>query len=97
MLLIDLAGDHHGRCALSRVENRQRREAMRRRTVRIVLDLAVEVTGGGLRLHAESQDVSPFGMFLRTDVPLEVGAHALTSREPVSAQVREVGDHVGEG
>lgn len=46
---------------------------MRRRAVRIVLSLAVEVTIDGRTIHARSQDLTPFGLFVRMD-PLPLGA-----------------------
>jgi DNA-binding response OmpR family regulator len=46
---------------------------MKRRAARIVLNLTVEVTAGGRTVRLVSQDVTPFGMFLRTGAPLPVG------------------------
>lgn len=49
-------------------------DLMRRRTARIVLSLTVELTVGSRTLRVVSQDVTPFGMFLRLGEPLPVGA-----------------------
>ena len=38
---------------------------MRRRVARIVLNLTVELSAGGRVIRAVSQDVTPFGMFIR--------------------------------
>jgi CheY-like chemotaxis protein len=46
---------------------------MRRRVARIILNLTVELTAGGQTVRAVSQDVTPFGMFVRMAVPLPVG------------------------
>ncbi|MBP8806952.1 MAG: response regulator [Kofleriaceae bacterium] len=47
---------------------------MRRRAARIVISLDVVVHHDGAVLHAASQDLTPFGLFLRLDPPLPVGA-----------------------
>ncbi len=46
---------------------------MRRRAVRIVLSLPVDIIIDGRTVHARSQDLTPFGLFVRMD-PLPVGA-----------------------
>ena len=46
---------------------------MRRRNSRVVMNLPVEMIIGGRSLMAISQDVSPWGMFVRLDPPLGVG------------------------
>ncbi len=46
---------------------------MRRRVARIVMNLTVELTGGGRTMRAVSQDVTPTGMFVRMNPPLPVG------------------------
>lgn len=46
---------------------------MRRRTDRVVMNLPVEVITNGKRMRAISQDISPFGMFVRMTPPLAVG------------------------
>ncbi len=46
---------------------------MRRRVARIILNLTVELTAGGRLMRAVSQDVTPFGMFVRMQTPLPVG------------------------
>ena len=38
---------------------------MQRRVARIVLNLTVELTASGQTIRAVSQDVTPFGMFIR--------------------------------
>ena len=46
---------------------------MRRRNDRVAMNLPVELITDGKRLRAVSQDVSPFGMFVRLSSPLPVG------------------------
>lgn len=46
---------------------------MRRRVARIILNLTVELTAGGQTIRAVSQDVTPFGMFIRLSTPLPIG------------------------
>jgi len=46
---------------------------MRRRVARIVMNLTVELTAGDRTVRAVSQDVTPFGMFVRMNPPLQVG------------------------
>jgi DNA-binding response OmpR family regulator len=46
---------------------------MRRRTARIVLSLTVELTVSGRTMHVVSQDITPFGMFIRMAEPLPDG------------------------
>lgn len=46
---------------------------MQRRVARIVLNLTVELTASGQTIRAVSQDVTPFGMFIRLGTPLPVG------------------------
>ena len=46
---------------------------MNRRTARIVLNLDVELAFGERTVFAVSQDVTPFGMFIRLDEPLPLG------------------------
>lgn len=46
---------------------------MNRRTARIVLNLDVELTLGARTIYAVSQDVTPFGMFIRMEEPLPLG------------------------
>ncbi len=60
---------------------------MRRRAARIVLNLTVEVTVGGRVTHAVSQDVTPFGMFLRMDTPLPVGTPVALAIAPDGRRV----------
>lgn len=47
---------------------------MRRRVARIVVNLTVELTASGQTIRAVSQDVTPFGMFIRLSTPLPVGS-----------------------
>jgi DNA-binding response OmpR family regulator len=47
---------------------------MRRRVARIIVNLTVELTAGGQTIRAVSQDVTPFGMFIRMATPLPVGS-----------------------
>jgi DNA-binding response OmpR family regulator len=49
-------------------------DQMRRRTARIVLSLTVELTVGSRTIRVVSQDLTPFGMFLRLAEPLPIGA-----------------------
>ena len=46
---------------------------MRRRNDRVAMNLPVELITDGKRLRAVSQDISPFGMFVRLSSPLPVG------------------------
>ncbi|TMQ16033.1 MAG: response regulator [Deltaproteobacteria bacterium] len=46
---------------------------VRRRNDRVAMNLPVELITDGKRLRAVSQDVSPFGMFVRLSSPLPVG------------------------
>jgi DNA-binding response OmpR family regulator len=46
---------------------------VRRRNDRVVMHLPVEVIAGGKKLRAVSQDISPFGMFVRLSPPLPMG------------------------
>lgn len=46
---------------------------MRRRIDRVAMNLPVELILDGRRLRAVSQDVSPYGMFVRLPAPLPVG------------------------
>ena len=55
---------------------------MRRRVARIVLNLTVELTAGGQTIRAVSQDVTPFGMFIRLGTPLPVGTVVELSMSP---------------
>lgn len=55
---------------------------MHRRTARIVLSLTVELTVEGRTALAVSQDVTPFGMFIRLGEPLPVGAEVEVTMAP---------------
>jgi DNA-binding response OmpR family regulator len=46
---------------------------VRRRHDRVIMNLPVELVTGGKKLRAVSQDLSPFGMFIRMSPPLPVG------------------------
>ncbi|MBA3397315.1 MAG: response regulator [Deltaproteobacteria bacterium] len=46
---------------------------MRRRNNRVAMNLPVELIAGGKKLRAVSQDLSPYGMFIRLSPPLPVG------------------------
>lgn len=46
---------------------------VRRRNDRVAMNLPVELIADGKRLRAVSQDVSPYGMFVRLSSPLAVG------------------------
>ena len=52
-----------------------------------MLNLTVEVTADGAAMHAVSQDVTPFGMFLRMDTPLAVGTPVTLTIAPDGARV----------
>lgn len=47
---------------------------MRRRNDRVVMNLPVELISGGKKLRAVSQDLSPYGMFVRLSPPLPAGS-----------------------
>ena len=55
---------------------------MRRRVARIVLNLTVELTANGRVIRAVSQDVTPFGMFVRMPTPLPVGTEVELAMSP---------------
>jgi DNA-binding response OmpR family regulator len=46
---------------------------VRRRINRVAMNLPVELIAGGKRIRAVSQDLSPYGMFVRLSPPLSVG------------------------
>ncbi len=46
---------------------------MRRRNNRVAMSLPVELITGGKKTHAITQDLSPYGMFVRMSQPLPVG------------------------
>ncbi|HEX4419882.1 MAG TPA: response regulator [Kofleriaceae bacterium] len=46
---------------------------MRRRFNRVAMNLPVELIAGGKRVRAVSQDLTPYGMFVRLSPPLAVG------------------------
>ena len=48
-------------------------DLMRRRTARVVLSLTVELTVGSRTIKVVSQDMTPFGMFLRLPDPIPIG------------------------
>jgi CheY-like chemotaxis protein len=48
-------------------------DEVKRRVERVIINLAVEVTYAGETIQSVSQDMSPFGMFVRMDEPLPVG------------------------
>lgn len=60
---------------------------MRRRAVRIVVNLSVEVSIAGRTMHVVSQDVTPFGLFLRMDAPLAVGTRVILGIAPDGRRV----------
>lgn len=60
---------------------------MRRRAARIVLNLTVEVSVGDHVMFAVSQDVTPFGMFLRMETPLALGTHVRIAAAPAGHRV----------
>jgi DNA-binding response OmpR family regulator len=47
---------------------------VRRRNNRVVMNLPVELIANGKKLRAVSQDLSPYGMFIRLSPPLPVGS-----------------------
>jgi DNA-binding response OmpR family regulator len=47
---------------------------VRRRNDRVVMNLPVEIITGGKKIRAVSQDLSPFGMFIRLSPPLPPGS-----------------------
>ena len=55
---------------------------MRRRVARIVVNVPVELTAGDRTARAVSQDVTPFGMFIRMSPPLQVGTVVQVSMAP---------------
>jgi DNA-binding response OmpR family regulator len=55
---------------------------MRRRTARIVLSLTVDLTVEGRTLRVVSQDVTPFGMFVRMPEPLPIGTEVQLAMAP---------------
>ncbi len=58
-------------------------DVVKRRVERVIINLAVEVTARGETITSVSQDMSPFGMFVRMDAPLSVGTEvelAIASR-----------------
>ena len=85
---------------------------MNRRTARIVLNLDVELAYGERTVYAVSQDVTPFGMFIRLDEPLPLGtsveltiapqgtrlsASALVVHQLVEAEAHTLGRRPGNG
>ncbi len=85
---------------------------MNRRTARIVLNLDVEVLLADRVIRAVSQDVTPFGMFVRMDEPLPLGTAvvltiaphgirlsvpALVVHQLVEAEARTLGRRPGNG
>ena len=46
---------------------------MRRRNNRVTMNLPVELITSGSKVRAVSQDLSPFGMFIRLSPPLPAG------------------------
>ncbi|MBZ0235224.1 MAG: response regulator [Deltaproteobacteria bacterium] len=60
---------------------------MQRRVARIVLNLTVELTAGGQTIRAVSQDVTPFGMFIRMGTPLPVGSVVELAIAPSGARL----------
>jgi len=64
---------------------------MRRRVARIVLNLTVELTAGGRVIRAVSQDVTPFGMFIRMPVPLPVGTEVELAMSPSGTRLQTAG------
>ncbi len=63
---------------------------MGRRVARIILNLTVELTAGGRMVRAVSQDVTPFGMFVRLPVPLPVGTTVELSMAASGARVTTI-------
>jgi CheY-like chemotaxis protein len=60
---------------------------MRRRVARIILNLTVDLTAGGQTIRAVSQDVTPFGMFIRMATPLPVGTVVELGMSPGGARL----------
>lgn len=63
---------------------------MRRRVARIILNLTVELTAGGQTIRAVSQDVTPFGMFIRLATPLPVGTTIELAMSPGGVRLSTV-------
>jgi len=49
------------------------KRVVRRRNDRVIMNLPVEIITGGKKVRAVSQDLSPFGMFIRLSPPLDKG------------------------
>ena len=60
---------------------------MRRRTSRVVLSLTVEVSLGSQTVRAISQDVTPYGMFIRLPEPLPVGTNVVLAIDPTGERL----------
>jgi CheY-like chemotaxis protein len=60
---------------------------VKRRVERVIINLAVDVTADGVTYHAVSQDMSPFGMFLRMEDPLPIGTHVELAISPRGAHL----------
>jgi len=60
---------------------------MRRRVARIVVNLTIELTLEGRTTHAMSQDVTPFGMFVRMPTPLPIGTVLQIAMSPSGQRV----------
>jgi DNA-binding response OmpR family regulator len=56
--------------------------SVKRRVERVILNLAVELSVGGEVIQTATQDVSPFGMFVRLDHPFPVGTEVEVAIAP---------------
>lgn len=65
---------------------------VRRRNDRVAMNLSVELIVDGKRLRAVSQDVSPFGMFVRLTQPLPVGTEVQIAIAPNGQRLVTTGD-----
>jgi DNA-binding response OmpR family regulator len=65
---------------------------VRRRNDRVAMNLPVELIVDGKRLRAVSQDVSPFGMFVRLTQPLAVGTEVQIAIAPSGQRLVTTGD-----
>ncbi|HTJ46579.1 MAG TPA: response regulator [Kofleriaceae bacterium] len=64
---------------------------MRRRVERVIMTLAVELTVGGEVIRTATQDVSPFGMFVRIDRSIPVGTEVELAIAPRGARLTAPG------
>jgi DNA-binding response OmpR family regulator len=73
-------------------ETRYATTCVRRRNDRVAMNLPVELIVDGKRLRAVSQDVSPFGMFVRLSSPLPVGTVVQVAISPTGQRLVTTGE-----